>query len=175
MPFSLTVSRTCFYPGTTQILLSFNVNTRHTIPWPTNATTTGRDLKLVCFYEGQLWMSTETQALNRSMSQLGHNPHSYNPVNYQRHYHWARSRKLSMSTYTATILWTINVTTTGRDLQLVCFNEGQLWMLIGTQALNQSMSQLGHHPHHVYQNRERLLSCSKLFGVSISTIFISSV
>ena len=44
-------------------------------------------------------MLTGTQALNRSMSQLGHNPHSYNPVNYQCHYHWARSRKLSMSTH----------------------------------------------------------------------------
>ena len=31
------------------------------------------------------------------------------------------------------------------------------------------MSQLGHNHQHVYQNWERLLSCSKLYGVSIST------
>ena len=24
------------------------------------------------------------------MPQPGHNPHGYNPVNYQRHYHWVR-------------------------------------------------------------------------------------
>ena len=36
-------------------------------------------------------MSTVTQALNRSMSQLGHDPHGYNPVNYQHQYHWAQS------------------------------------------------------------------------------------
>ena len=28
------------------------------------------------------------------MSQTGHDPHGYNPMNYQRHYQWARSRLL---------------------------------------------------------------------------------
>ena len=42
-------------------------------------------------------MSTRTLAINRLISQPGHNQHGYNPVNYQPHYHWARSHKLSMS------------------------------------------------------------------------------
>ena len=28
------------------------------------------------------------------MSQTGHNPRGYNPVNYQHHYHWAQSHLL---------------------------------------------------------------------------------
>ena len=36
-------------------------------------------------------MSTRTQEINRLMSQLGHNPHSYNPLIYQCLYQWARS------------------------------------------------------------------------------------
>ena len=48
-----------------------------------------RDLQLLCFNEGQVM--NDKQALNRSTSQLGHDPHGYNPVNYQRHYHWAGS------------------------------------------------------------------------------------
>ena len=52
-----------------------------TIPLTNNAITTGRDLQLVCFNEDQLSMSTGTQSLNQSMSQPGHDPHGYNPVN----------------------------------------------------------------------------------------------
>ena len=103
--YSCTWTNHCFYicskcptqthinPGTTEILLTFNVNTR--LQWTIN--TTGRNLQLLCFNEGQLWMSTGTQDLNLSMSQLFHNPHGYNPLNYHCHYHWTWSHKLSIS------------------------------------------------------------------------------
>ena len=47
-----------------------------TIPWIITAITTG--CNLVCYVN---W----TIAIYWSMSQTGHNPHSFNPVNYQRH------------------------------------------------------------------------------------------
>ena len=48
--------------------------------------------------------------MNRSMSQTGHDPHSYNPVNYQRHYHWARSCWLSVSIRTLAIKRSMSLT-----------------------------------------------------------------
>ena len=41
-------------------------------------------------------MSIKTLAIDRSMPQLGHNPHGYNLMNYQCHYYWVRSGKLSI-------------------------------------------------------------------------------
>ena len=49
-----------------------------TIPWTINNTKLGA-ISL-------LSVSIRTLAINWSISQLGHNPHGYNPVNYQRHY-----------------------------------------------------------------------------------------
>ena len=60
------------------------LNYQHHYHWARSST-------FLCFNEGQLWMSTETQALNQSISQLGHYPHGYDPVNYQRHYNRAWS------------------------------------------------------------------------------------
>ena len=42
--------------------------------------------------------------------------------------------------HTATIRWTYNPTTTGCNLQLVCFSKDQLSKSTGTPALNQSMT-----------------------------------
>ena len=53
-----------------------------TILWTINASTTGRDL--VCYVN-------RTIAIHWSMSQTGHNPHGYKPMNFQRHYHRTRS------------------------------------------------------------------------------------
>ena len=53
-----------------------------TIQWTINATTTGRD-HVSCV--------NLTIVINWSMFQTEHDPHSYNLVNYQSHYHWARS------------------------------------------------------------------------------------
>jgi len=51
-----------------------------TIPWTIYSTTTGRDLvNNQCQYK-------HYHAFNWSMSQTGHDPHGYNPVNYQRQY-----------------------------------------------------------------------------------------
>ena len=67
-----------------QLLINqwFNQDTIHTatIHWIINTTTPGYDFKLSCFNKDQLSMSTGTQALNWSISQLRHNPHSYNPT-----------------------------------------------------------------------------------------------
>ena len=120
------ISRTRIYPGTTQILLTINVNTwlqsrELLMPLPLGPISLAIDVNT----------DTSKQSINGSTRTQSTQLH-YNPVNYQRHCHWARSRKLSMS-------------------------------------------QLGHNPQPVYQNREWLLSHSKLYGVSLSTSCISSV
>ena len=67
----------------------FKQDTIHTatIPWTFNATTTGAGRYLVCHVN-------LTIAIYWSMSQTGYDPLFYNPVNFQRHYHWALSRLL---------------------------------------------------------------------------------
>ena len=70
-----------------QLIICLKQDTIHTatIPWTINAATTRRDL---------VGYVNQTIAINWSMSQTGHDPHGYNPVNYQRHYHWAQSCEL---------------------------------------------------------------------------------
>ena len=53
------------------------------------------------------------------MTQTGRNPHGYNPMNYQRHYQWARSCLLCQLDSSHLL---INVSNRTRS-QLVCFYE----------------------------------------------------
>ena len=46
----------------------------------------------------------------RYQSQTGHDPNGYNPVNYQYHYHWARSRLLLVLIRTLAIYRALNAT-----------------------------------------------------------------
>ena len=58
---------------------SLDYQCQHTaITWTINATKNGRNLQLIHLEQG-------------------HDPHSNNPVNYQRHFHWAWSHKISMT------------------------------------------------------------------------------
>ena len=63
-----------------------------------------------------LLVSIPKQAINWSMS------HSYNPVNYPRHYHWAGSRLLCQPDNSDLM---INVSTRTQS-QLVCFKENPI-------------------------------------------------
>ena len=53
-----------------------------------------------------------------SMSQTGHDPHRYNPMNYQHHHHWARSR---FQCQPGNIYWSISMLKARS--QFVCFNK----------------------------------------------------
>ena len=57
-----------------------------------------------------------------SMSQTGHDPRSFNLANYQRHYHWARSR--FYVNRTIAIFWSMPILKARS--QFVCFNETKL-------------------------------------------------
>jgi len=53
--------------------------------------TTGRDL--VSFVNQTIVeIYGSSQKLRKRAQYVGYNPQGYNPVNYQRHYHWAQSR-----------------------------------------------------------------------------------
>ena len=81
-----------------------------TIPWTINATTTGCNL---------VYYVNQTIVIYWSMSQTGHDPLGYNPMNNQRHYHWVQSSLLCQQEKNDLSINVSNRTWS----QLVCFNK----------------------------------------------------
>ena len=55
------------------------------------------------------------------MSQTGHDPRGYNPVNYQHHYHWARFAMSYMDNIHHNLLWAYIFATLILDYILIIF------------------------------------------------------
>ena len=84
-------------------------------------------------------------SLNRSLSQPWHDPHGYYGVNYQRHYH--RARSLAINASSRTQYWAINASTRAQSWAINASTRSRSWAINSstrTRSRKLSMSQLGH-------------------------------